>query len=273
MKVQCLGGIVLEFKTAAFGGFDKQSVLTYIDELISKSQEREAELQRQADEASSSRDLMSSQLAELQVKVTSLEEQLSKKDEAVNEREEALQKREEQLSASQAGKDARIAELESQLAQACERVNQLQGALHQGEEKSRRYDEVTAQVGAVMLEAQKQADDIVSRARSQAEQIAKDSIDNIYDINKRVDEFKNDIYRLRSFAAETLQGLDDKMSAIDLAIKEAEGHLYISAGNTDSGEPAYEEPYQAPSQQAPAGAGYEPRRMENPDFFTQPYQG
>lgn len=97
-------------------------------------------------------------------------------------------------------------------------------------EKGRKYDQFTSQVGDVIVEAQNQGDVIIAKANKRAEKIAQSSVESIYELNKRVDVFKNDIQRLRSITSETLRTFDGKINEIDLALKRAEGCLYINAG-------------------------------------------
>lgn len=208
------------FKVSMFGGFDKQSVLTYVDDMIEKAQERENSLQKRCDELLSERDKYFAQVKDLQHKVDTIAESASK----FSETEKDLSQ-----------KDARIKELEAQLASTKKQLSALQTHAAENEEKGRKYDSVTAQVGAVMVEAQKQADAIIARARQKADDIAQDSVNHIYAINKRLDEFKNDLYRLRSYTAETLQTFDQKIEQIDISIKEVEGHLYLDPSETPEG--------------------------------------
>lgn len=244
------------FKSSVFGGFDRQSVLTYVDELMAKGQEREAVLQRRVEELSEERDRLSGQVLELTQRAETFEERLKKAEEGGQDA---------------AKKDMRIAELEKQSARANEQLSLLNATLAKSEDKGRKYDAVAAQVGVVMVEAQKQADTILARARQQADDITQESIDNIYDFNKRVDDVKNGVYRLRSFAAETLQSFDEQLSRLEMAIKDTQGQLYLSAG--DMGAGMQHPPYDQAAQGAPPIYD-EPRpRSEGNDFFAPPYQG
>lgn len=219
------------FKTSVFGGFDKQSVLNYLDDMIKKAQEREQELLSRCEEAEKERDLYLKKYSEESKKSAGLEE----KEKALKEAQASLSEKEKELE-----------ELRAQAQGADAKMEEMRGQLADYEEKSRKYDEVASQVGVVMVEAQNQADIIVARAHAQAEQVAKESIENIYHINKRLDQAMEDIYGLRSYAGQAMRAFDEQMAQLDIFIKESAGRLYISAGSTELDEPArYHQPYAA----------------------------
>ena len=238
------------FKTCMFGGFDKQSVLSYVDDMIAKSQEREKEWKAQADE--------------LEAQLQKAREEAGKLSSENRELSEKVQKN-AGLEAELSQKEARISELEAQIDNMNAQMAQMQATLQENEEQGHKYDAIVSQVGAVMVEAQKQADDIVGRAHQQAQQIAQESVDNIYEINKRLDQFKEDLYHLRAFAGQTLHAFDQRMEDLDLAVKQAEGHLYISAGAPHYGAGAY------PVQEEYAPQGY--AHGYPPEDYQEKYSG
>ena len=112
--------------------------------------------------------------------------------------------------------------------------------------------------------------------------MAQESVANIYEINKRLDIAMQDVYRLRSYAGQTLQAFDDQMAQLDLFIKESAGRLYISAGNAGMEEAVHypyaaqesgygeESPYEAAYSVQGEDAYYPPQTQaepvrENPD--------
>ena len=265
------------FKTSVFGGFDKQSVLSYVNEMIEKGQEKERQLTTRCEDAERERDLYLKKYNEESNKTASLQEkirQLEEANTALEEKEKELQKLREQEESSRA------------------KIAELNGLLAGYEESGRKYNEVASKVGAVMVEAQKQADVIVARAHMQAEQVAQEAISNIYHINKCFDQAMEDVYRLRTFAGQTMQAFDEQMAQLDVFIKESAGRLYIGAGNTGVDvstqyvqQPSYasasyvqpEENYYAPQPEKAsrqegefAEAASPVSGAEKTDFFTQP---
>lgn len=245
------------FKSSVFGGFDRQSVLTYVDDQARRFKDREDQLQKRTRELEEELET----LGEEKKHLTDQVRQLTEKVEQYMELEQNLSER-----------DARVARLEEELAAAGREREEMMQRVSQGDEKGRKYDAIASQVGIVMVEAQKQGDTIVARAHQQAERVAQESVSNIYELNKRVDAFKDDMYRLHAFSVQTLQALDQKMAQIDLLVKQAEGHLYISAGNAEMQSEVYIQEEYMPGTQPAIPVQAEGVGGED-DFFTEPYQG
>lgn len=229
------------FKTSVFGGFDKQSVLSYVDDLIAQQQKRDAELKNRANALEMERDQFAS-------KVSELEERLREA--------ESHAKTEEAAQAEIGEKDSRLRILEQELEKERARAGALEKELTEANERSRKYDGVIAQVGLVMVEAQNQADAIVGRAHSQAEDIARESMDHIYGLCRQVDEVDASVGQLRAFAARTMEDVDRRIANLEEAVRETQGHLYISAGVTARDQ---HPPEETPPEPAPQEA--------DPDFF------
>lgn len=229
------------FKTSVFGGFDKQAVLSYVDDLIAQQQKKDAELKSRANALEMERDQFASKVGELEERLREAEE-----------RAKTAEASQEDLKE----KDARLHLLEQELEEQRTRADALEKELAETSERTRKYDGFIAQVGLVMVEAQNQADAIVSRARTQAEDIARESMDRIYGLCRQVDEVDASVGQLRSFAARTMEEVDRRVADLEEAVRETQGHLYISAGVT------------ARDQQPPEEALPEPAPQEaDSDFF------
>lgn len=227
------------FHSSMFG-FDKQEVLKYVDGMIEKSKETETKLKKQADDMKTELDAAKTELESSRAKLKELEESAAKTTEDSSVHSKTIEER-----------DARIRELEQRRAAACAENETLKKKMDDMGEKSRKYDEATSQIGSVMFEAQKQGEAIVERAQKRAEEVAQSSVESIYEINKRLDVFKSDIQRLRTITQDILKSFDDKMGDIDMALKRAEGCLYINAGKSEDGTQSEEELVSAPDEAQP----------------------
>ncbi len=205
------------FKTSVFGGFERQSVLNYVDDLIARQQKKETELSQRADALEAERAELAERAGELAARVGDLEAQAKAGEAARAEVRE---------------KEARLTLLEQALEEERARADALEKELAQANERGRKYDEIIAQVGLVMVEAQNQAEAVVSRARAQADGIARESMDHIYGLCRRVDDVDASVGQLRSFAARTMEEVDRRIADLEQAVRETQGHLYISAGVT-----------------------------------------
>lgn len=212
------------FKTSVFGGFDKQSVLSYVDDLIAQQQKKEAEFKRRADALELERGQFASQADDLAARLREAEERLQEA--------ESHTQADDSAQAELREKNARLRLLEQTLEQERARADAFERDLTEANERSRKYDGAITQVGLVMVEAQNQADSIVGRARAQAEDIARESMEHIYGLCRQVDEVDASVGQLRSFAARTMEDVDRRIAALEEAVRETQGHLYISAGVT-----------------------------------------
>ena len=233
------------FKTSVFGGFDKQSVLSYVDDLIAQQQKKEAEFKRRADALELERGQFASQADDLAARLREAEERLQEAEShtqaddsaqaELREKNARLRLLEQTLEQERARADA----LEKDLREARARADAFERDLTEANERSRKYDGAITQVGLVMVEAQNQADSIVGRARAQAEDIARESMEHTtiiishrVGLCRQVDEVDASVGQLRSFAARTMEDVDRRIAALEEAVRETQGHLYISAGVT-----------------------------------------
>lgn len=162
------------FKTAAFGGFDKKSVLTYIETLTEKHLAEEEELRRRMQEFSKAQDSQVAYIKKLESQVTDLEGKLeavatqleterSVSPHAASQINELLQKNGEL--------EKQVDTLEQEVKLQAERSRQLQFKAESMTYKSQKYDEMSNQIGDAMLVAKSNADKMVNDAKKQAEDL------------------------------------------------------------------------------------------------------
>lgn len=166
------------FKTTTFGGFDKKSVLTYIDALTEKHHAEEEELRGQIEEFSKAQDSQVAYIQKLESQLTEMEEKL----EAV-----AGQLEEERAATPQAASqinelnhhnnelEQKLADTERELKIQMERNRQLQFKVEGAVYKSQKYDEMSAQIGDAMLIAKANADKIAADAQRDADTLLREA--------------------------------------------------------------------------------------------------
>ena len=160
-------------KSVAIGGYDKKDVLNYIDELNGKL------LKFESDAASARGELVVARqgLADAKEKLAALEGAT----ERVAQLEAELEREHQQAAAHKASvdnltdelirqkglftaKEKEIAELTGQLAQ--ERARQAELA-----EKNRQYETTASDIGGILIDARRAADEIIRDAGHQAEKV------------------------------------------------------------------------------------------------------
>ena len=110
------------FKTSVFGGFDKQSVLSYVDDLIAQQQKKEAEFKRRADALELERGQFASQADDLAARLREAEERLQEA--------ESHTQADDSAQAELREKNARLRLLEQTLEQERARADALEKDLH-----------------------------------------------------------------------------------------------------------------------------------------------
>lgn len=257
------------FKSSMFG-FDKQSVLKYVDEMIEKSKISEAKLRSRCDELDGELTVLKKEHEDLLLKANTKQEETSKTSEETGRLQRRLEER-----------DQKIRELEQKLTASLRENDILKDRASAAEENGRKYQQVSAQIGEVMFEAQQKGEDIISEAHKKAEEITKNSVQSVYELGDRLDNFKGDVHRLRSLTQDVLKNFEFKMSEIDLALKRAEGCLYVTVGKIaeqEDGAELSEEEQEAVENAAAferleSDGSDEPETVATPsfnDFFAAP---
>lgn len=169
------------FKTTTFGGFDKKSVLTYIDALTEKHHAEEEELRSQIEEFSKAQDSQVSYIQKLEKQLAEMEEKLEAVAGQLEEERAATPQAASQINDLNQHKnelEQKLADTERELEIQLERNRQLQFKVEGAVYKSQKYDELSAQVGDAMLLAKANADKIVTEAQQQAEALVREARDS-----------------------------------------------------------------------------------------------
>lgn len=156
----------LQFRTATFGGFQKQDVLSYIESSNQAHVEKLEQLQRERDELAAEKDELTTQARQAENQV------------------QTLTREKEDLSAqlAQARKEAEelrraLDEQKAQLAQTDARLSDANARLAQAEPAAAAYEQVKDRTAGIELEAhcraqevQQAAEEKVQRAHTEVEQ-------------------------------------------------------------------------------------------------------
>ena len=187
------------FKTKAFGGFNKEEVMTYINRLISEKEELENKCKEITDENNN----LKNEVSEISQKLKAAEE---KADNEVKEREDVLKI----LEAEREVKEAIYNEKEEfnvEILKLNKELNELKNKPVLTEEDAEvlkaentklkaECDKLKAmeqQVGAAMLDARLRSDELVKEAEEKANLVRKDVYDAIGDTALKIDELSGGI--------------------------------------------------------------------------------
>ena len=126
-----------EFKTSLFGGYEKESVLKYIDDMSRTAAESEAKLQEQIEQITRSRRELEEQIAEFEKRMQDASETIDAEKGKNKKLSEMIGLLQEEIDRQRRQGESRTREYQA----AQEKNRQLQEQVRQVEEKSKLYDE------------------------------------------------------------------------------------------------------------------------------------
>lgn len=204
------------FKKATVGGFDKKAVLSYIDELDQKFNETKQQLEEQLALLEEENNRLTEEISrmgeEAEQNAVKLEEQLNKNKE--------LSSLTDTLNSEIGKQKCFIEEKEREIQVQIEHGNQLQKKIEELQLKNQKYDDASLQIGALLLDADKMAKDIVGKAEIKAKQIDSDMIRNSEDAREKFSAFKNELACLRMRLNSGVQAFQNELDELEsLAVK------------------------------------------------------
>lgn len=180
------------FRGAVFGGFNKQDVMSYIEQLQNEMAE------------------VKSQFAELEKQLESQSEQL--------ERIPAL---EEELKNKQ--------ELEQQNAELSKQVEQLKAGEQKAQQEYEKVKAAEAQLGAAFVDARRYSDEIVAAAKDRAADVSKQASDDIAFKADQIRQVASDAEKITleirqkmEAISRSISDLSGKMSAVAVTLVKTE---------------------------------------------------
>ena len=187
------------FKTKAFGGFNKEEVMTYINNLISEKSALEAKCKELTD---ANNDLQT-KVNEAEEKVKEAEEKVSKAEEKLGEDEQrlkvereintALTEDKEKLNVEILKLNKEITELKNKPVLSEEDAEILKAENAKLKIECDKLKAMEQQVGAAMLDARLRSDELIKEAEEKADLVRKDVYDAIGDTALKIDELSGGI--------------------------------------------------------------------------------
>ena len=181
------------FRSAAFGGFNRQDVLDYLEKTAAENARKKQELQQRLEEAEEDRRKLASQESDQEERVTilnrdreSLSQQLEQVKavlEASREREEAQSRELEELRRERDSLRRRVAELEPGAAA---------------------YTAVKERAAGVELEAHRRAQGVLDQANSQARHLRQQMEQWMTRVGREYDALRTEVEATISHAADQL---------------------------------------------------------------------
>ncbi|HWP51790.1 MAG TPA: hypothetical protein VN626_08855 [Clostridia bacterium] len=212
-------------RTSFFGGFEKKEVLTYIDKLRKQNRTMAQDLATHINEVSTARNQFSEQVSSFEAKITEMEHQLEERGGRIRE----LTGMVESLRGEVGQQKLRQIEREKDLQQQKDQNRQLVVQLQNYEYKAKRYEDVSAQLGEIILEANQRAADTVAQAQVQAEQIKKNAVTASQKITTEISVMRGELSTVRVQLEELMKTFATRLDEIDRMLLEV-----VPAGTDDN---------------------------------------
>lgn len=217
-------------KTCMFGGFEKKQVLTYIDRLREQNLAAMTELETRMEQMSAARGELANQVGSFERKITELEEQLDQRGEHIRELTGVIDGLKGEIERQQRN----TVDLDRELSGQREQNRQLMLKANTSEYKARRYDDVSSQVGEIMIEAQKSAREVLAAAEQKAVEIQDSAITATEHVSGEIYSLRTDLGTIRSNLEQAMRAFSERLDAIDGVISEMESRRASCQGKQES---------------------------------------
>lgn len=231
------------WKTCLFGGFQKSEVLSYVDTLRSENLARTEALEEQLREISAARTALTAQISDFSEKISDMEQQLTEKKEHIEELTVEASSLRDEISHTKAG----TIEQDRALALTREQNRQLTLRAQVYEQKAQRYDDLSGQLGDVLLQAHQSAEEILQTAHQNADTIQQEAVETTAKITAQVQSMHDDLAAVRQNITLLMESFCERVDAIDAMLGKLspENHLAAASEGEEkipSAEPTVETP-------------------------------
>lgn len=198
------------FKSQAFGGFNKEEVLKYIDSINAKHTEEQ-------EQASSEISDLSSQVTDLKIKTEEGEKSFNELMNAYNEMREhymMLKTRNDNLESENAKLKTRCEIAEKELCIEKELNKQLEDKLEQERQKTDEHATEDKRIAAAVAEMGDSARVILSGAKNNAQSMIKGAQASAESINTEIDGLCSELEKTKAFMQDSLAVLTQRIEYI-----------------------------------------------------------
>lgn len=220
-----------DFKTNLWG-YEREAVLSYIDQMSKTAQESEAQLQKKMEQITLSREELEKQISEFENKVQNVSQDLEQEKGKNQKLSKMITLLQEEIDRQRRANESR----ERDFRQMQEQNRELQERVRQSQDKSRRYDEAAASIGSAILEAQQTAKSIVDAANGRAQSLSQEADEFISGVLEKIEGMHQDFLLLRGKMNESIALLNSRFDQIESDITHARELVLRTAGTGNEGQ-------------------------------------
>jgi len=198
-------------RTSFFGGFDKKEVLSYIDRLREENAAAQADLDRRLEEVTAARNDLGEQVAGFERKLVEMGGELDERSGRIKELNDEIYRLQSELKTSQKNADDTGRALVLQKEQ--NRILMERG--RETEARAKRYDDVSAQLGDIILTARCSANELIDAAQGEADRIKTDAEKASERVMNELLSLRGELTRMREQMADMVEGFSNRITAIE----------------------------------------------------------
>lgn len=203
-------------RTSFFGGFDKKEVLSYIDRLREENAAAQADLDRRLEEVTAARNDLGEQVAGFERKLVEMGGELDERSGRIKELNDEISRLQSELKSSQKNADDTGRALVLQKEQ--NRILMERG--RESEERAKRYDDVSAQLGDIILTARCSANELIDAAQGEAERIKTDAEKASERVMNELLSLRGELTHMREQMAYMVEGFSNRITVIEEMLDE-----------------------------------------------------
>ena len=206
------------FKSSMFG-FDKKMVMDYIYKLGEETKRQEQAFNARMTELERSREETARRAGEAEGRLEEVTAQLQQEKDASAEAARMIQSLSDEIE-----RQKRLsAEKEREIQIQNERCRQLQFKAESLECRSRKYEELSRNVGDILLAAKANAEEIVAKAREEADGIAQSVTHATIQFDEEYRQVKEGFALMKEAVMAAFDSMEKRMETLDRALAAATG--------------------------------------------------
>ena len=206
------------FKSSMFG-FDKKMVMDYIYKLGEEARRQEECYNAKLSQLEQDRDAVARRAGEAETQLQEMTAQLQEEKSAASEAAKMIQSLSDEIERQKRISSEKEREIQIQN----ERCRQLQFRAESLESRSRKYEELSRNVGEILLAAQSSAEEIVAKAREEADGIAQSVTRATIQFDEEYRQVKEGLALMKEGVMAAFDAMDKRLEALDAALAEATG--------------------------------------------------
>jgi len=170
------------FRSAAIGGFNRQDVLTYLENITKESAQQKQAVQDELEQAQAQAARLDGELSELRARFAAAEQE-----------KETLRQQLEQANVALTGSRGENTRLTAELTEAGQELEQLRGQIAALQPDAQAYRELKERTAGVELEAHRRAQTIQEKAEGDARQLRRQMEKWMQRVSREYDSLRTEV--------------------------------------------------------------------------------